>query len=372
MAISFLDLTRQNSEVEAETSAALVRVCSSGHYILGPEVEAFEKEWAGFCDLKASAAVASGTDALSLALTASGAVRKGEGDEVILPTLTAPYTALAVLNAGGVPIFADIDPVTYTLDPGAIESALTPRTRAIVPVHLYGQMADMPAICEIADKLQLVVIEDAAQAHGTRQSGYSPGTFGLAAAFSFYPTKNLGGFGDGGAVVSNDPQLIEKVKILRQGGHAPALSGGLEGRNSRLDELQASVLRVKLKYLADWNQRRLALAAIYNDILALATNLRRPVVRAPNAHVFHLYVVALDDREGLQTYLAARGIETMIHYPHLLHQQRLFQQPHMPSLPVAEGLQNRIVSLPLYPQLTESEVRTVAQAVVEFETGAMR
>jgi len=372
MAISFLDLTRQTSELEAETSAALVRVYASGHYVLGPEVEAFEKEWAEFCALKKSAAVASGTDALSLALIASGAVRKGAGDEVIVPTLTAPYTALAVLNAGGIPTFADIDPVTYTLDPGAIESALTPRTRAIVPVHLYGQMADMPAICEVADKLGLIVIEDAAQAHGARQSGCSPGAFGMAAAFSFYPTKNLGGFGDGGAVVSDDPQLIEKVKILRQGGHAPALSGDLEGRNSRLDELQAALLRVKLKYLAAWNQQRQNLAAIYNDILVSAGNLRRPIVRAPNAHVFHLYVVAHDDREGLQTYLAARGIETMVHYPHLLHQQRLFRRSHTPSLTVAEGLLNRIVSLPLYPQLTESEVRTVAQAVVEFKTDAPR
>ena len=372
MAISFLDLTRQNFELEAETSAALVRVYSSGHYILGPEVEAFEREWAGFCDLKACAAVASGTDGLSLALTASGAVRKGAGDEVIVPTLTAPYTALAVLNAGGVPIFADIDPATYTLDPAAIESAVTPRTKAIVPVHLYGQMADMPAICEVAQKLQLIVIEDAAQAHGARQSGGSPGGLGMAAAFSFYPTKNLGGFGDGGAVVSNDPQLIEKVKILRQGGHAPALSGDLEGRNSRLDELQAALLRVKLKYLADWNQRRQNLAAIYDEILASAGNLRRPFVRTPQAHVFHLYVVAHDDRKGLQTYLAERGIETMIHYPQLLHQQRLFHQSHMPGLTVAEGLLNRIVSLPLYPQLAESEVRTVAHAVVEFEKDALR
>ncbi|HWN10874.1 MAG TPA: DegT/DnrJ/EryC1/StrS family aminotransferase [Pyrinomonadaceae bacterium] len=368
MAISFLDLTRQNPELEAETSAALVRVYSSGHYILGPEVQAFEEEWAGFCDLAASAGVASGTDALSLALIASGAVRKGAGDEVIVPTLTAPYTALAVLNAGGVPIFADIDPDIYTLDPNAIETALTSRTRAIIPVHLYGQMADMPAICKVADRHQLIVIEDAAQAHGARQGGRSPGAFGMAAAFSFYPTKNLGGFGDGGAVVSNDPRLIEKIKILRQGGHEPASSGQLEGRNSRLDELQAALLRVKLKHLADWNQRRKNLAAIYKDALAPAAGVRRPVVREPHAHVFHLYVVAHNDREGLRAYLAAREIETMVHYPHLLHQQKLFQRSKTLTLPVAESLLNRIVSLPLYPQLTESEVRAVAQAVVEFET----
>lgn len=370
MPISFLDLTRQNPELATETSAALARVYSSGRYILGPEVETFEEEWAAFCELKASAAVASGTDALSLALVASGAVRKGAGDEVIVPTLTAPYTALAVLNAGGVPVFADIDSATYTLAPDSIESALTSRTRAIIPVHLYGQMADMPAICEVADKRNLIVIEDAAQAHGARHSGRSAGAFGLAAAYSFYPTKNLGGFGDGGAVVSNDPDLIDRIKILRQGGHEQALAGNLEGRNSRLDEIQAALLRVKLKHLADWNQRRENLARIYNETLAPATGLRRPFVRAQGKHVFHLYVIAHDDREALQAHLSARGIETIIHYSHLLHRQKLFQQSQPLSLPVAEGLLNQLVSLPLYPQLTESEVRTVAQAVVEFETKA--
>lgn len=370
MPISFLDLTRQNPELEPETSAALVRVYSSGQYILGREVQAFEEEWAEYCDLKACAAVASGTDALALALIASGAVRKGAGDEVIVPTLTAPYTALAVLNAGGVPIFADVDPDTYTLDPDALESVITTRTRAIIPVHLYGQMADMSAICRVAKTNQLVVIEDAAQAHGALQSGSSPGAFGLAAAYSFYPTKNLGGFGDGGAVVSNDPELIEKIKQLRQGGHPPALSGQLEGRNSRLDELQAALLRVKLKYLADWNQRRKNLAELYNGILANAASLRRPFVREANSHVFHLYVVAHNNRAGLQAHLATRGIETIVHYPQLVHTHKLFQHSGGVSLPVAEALVNRIVSLPLYTQLTEREVQTVAQAVVEFETGA--
>jgi dTDP-4-amino-4,6-dideoxygalactose transaminase len=312
--------------------------------------------------------VASGTDALSLALVASGAVRKGAGDEVILPTLTAPYTALAVLNAGGVPIFADVDPATYTIDCKSIEISITSRTRAIVPVHLYGQMADMPAVCALADKQGLTVIEDAAQAHGARLNDRSPGAFGIAAAYSFYPTKNLGGFGDGGAVVSNDKALIERIKVLRQGGHAEALKGNLEGRNSRLDELQAALLRVKLKYLNDWNLRRGKLAALYDEMLAPLGKLRRPVVRQPVAHVFHLYVVAHPDRKGLQAHLATRGIETMIHYPHLLHQQNLFRQAGQQPLPVAEKLADSILSLPLYPQLTEDEVSTIAHAIVEFET----
>ncbi len=370
MRISFLDLTRQNPEVEVETGAALARVFARGRYVLGPEVDAFEEEWADFCELKASAAVASGTDALSLALIASGAVRKGAGDEVIVPTLTAPYTALAVLNAGGVPIFADIDPDTYTLAPEQIESAVTSRTRAVVPVHLYGQMADMPGICEVAASRDLIVIEDAAQAHGARYDGRMAGAFGLAAAHSFYPTKNLGGCGDGGAIVSNDRALIDRIKILREGGHERALAGNLEGRNSRLDEIQAALLRVKLKHLAGWNEQRKNLARVYHELLAPSANLRRPSAREEDAHVFHLYVIAHEDREGLQAHLAAHNIQTMIHYPHLLHQRKLFRQAPPPSLPIAEGLVNQIVSLPLYPQLSEAEARTVAQAVAEFSANS--
>lgn len=366
MTISFLDLARQNPEIESETSAALARVYRSGQYILGPEVDAFEEEWAGFCEIDGAAAVGSGTDALSLALIASDAVRKGANDEVIVPTLTAPYTALAVLNAGASPIFVDVDLQTYTINPQAIESAITSRTRAIVPVHLYGQMADMPAICKLAEKHGLTVIEDAAQAHGARLNNHGPGVFGAAAAYSFYPTKNLGGFGDGGAVVSNDMSLIEKIKILRQGGHAPALAGKVEGRNSRLDELQAALLRVKLKHLNDWNQQRKNLAGLYNQILAPAAMVRLPHVTQPDAHVFHLYVVTHPERDRLQSHLTALGIDTMIHYSHLLHQQELFRRPSQTSLPVAESLVSQVLSLPLYPQLGENEVATIAKAILEF------
>lgn len=367
MAIYFLDLTRQNLEIESEASAALARVIKSGMFILGPEVEAFEAEWARFCEVGSAAAVASGTDALSLALVASGAVRKGAHDEVIAPTLTAAYTALAILNAGGVPVFADVDPQTYTLDSKAVEAALTPRTRAIVPVHLYGQMADMTSVCDLATRHGLTVIEDAAQAHGAQLNGSSPGTHGHAGAFSFYPTKNLGAFGDGGAVVSDDPDLIARVKVLRQGGHAPALAGDTKGLNSRLDELQAAVLRVKLRHLEEWNRRRRKHAAIYHDRLQSAAHLRLPVVRNLEAHVFHLFVVEHPERERLRAHLNSRGIETMIHYPYLLHQQNLFRQSGECSFPVAECVAGRIISLPLYPQLSESEVHTVADAILEFE-----
>lgn len=368
MPISFIDLNQQHNEIEVELRAALSRVLSGGIFCLGPEVEAFEEEWARFCDVRSAASVACGTDAIALALVASGAVRKDQGDEVIVPALTAGYTALAVLNAGGVPVFADIDPQTYTLDPNTCSEAISPRTRAIVPVHLYGQMADMPAICDLAGRHSLVVVEDAAQSHGARLNGKSAGAFGHAAAYSFYPTKNLGACGDGGAVVSNDVSLIERVKTLRQSGHPAAMQGETEGRNSRLDEIQAALLRVKLKRLKEWNRQRQKLAGIYAEMLQDATQLRLPHVRHPEAHVFHLYVVEHPDRDNLRAHLAAKGIETMIHYPLLLHQQKLFHRQGQPALPVAERIVGRLLSLPLHAQLSENDVRSVASAILEFET----
>jgi dTDP-4-amino-4,6-dideoxygalactose transaminase len=364
--IPFLDLTRQYKEVEEETTAALMRALGSGTYILGREVEAFEDEWARFCGVHGAAAVACGTDALALALIASGAVRKGRMDEVITSPLTAGYTALAIMNAGGIPVFADIDPQTYALAPQALEKAMTPRTRAIVPVHLYGGLADMAAICGIAARHGLIVIEDAAQAHGAQIGGKRAGAYGQAAAFSFYPTKNLGAYGDGGAVTSNDTALVERVKMLRQGGHGAALQGRLEGRNSRLDEIQAAVLRVKLKYLEKWNRQRQALARIYNERLR-GIGLQVPQAHGPEAHVYHLYVVQHRERDRLRSALAARGVKTMIHYPYLLHQQPLFRHGGQRALPVAESVAGRILSLPLYPQLRMEEVSAVIDAVLDCE-----
>ena len=364
--IPFLDLARQSREVEVETTAALMRALTSGIYILGCEVEAFEDEWARFCGVHSTAAVACGTDALTLALIASGAVRKGHLDEVITSPLTAGYTALAIMNAGGIPVFADIDPHTYTLAPQALEKAITPRTRAIVPVHLYGQMADMAVICDIAARHGLIVIEDAAQAHGAHMDGKRVGAYGQAAAFSFYPTKNLGAYGDGGAVTSNDGALIERVKVLRQGGHSAALQGYTEGRNSRLDEIQAAMLRVKLRYLEQWNSQRQTLAAIYHERLR-GTSLQVPQARKPEAHVYHLYVVQHPERDRLRTALAGRGVETMIHYPYLLHRQPLFRQAGQGKLPMAERAAAGILSLPLYPQLKMEEIHTVIEAILEWD-----
>jgi dTDP-4-amino-4,6-dideoxygalactose transaminase len=366
MPIPFLDLVPRHREIEAEATAALARVMSGGAYILGREVAAFEAEWAGYCGVRGAAGVNSGTDALALALVASGAVRKGQRDEVITSALTAGYTALAIKSAGGVPVFADIDPQTYTLDPRAVEKAITPRTRALVPVHLYGQMADMAAIGEIAARYNLTVIEDAAQAHGARLCGKRAGAHGQAAAFSFYPTKNLGAYGDGGAVTSNDMALIERVKTLRQGGHYAALQTGIEGRNSRLDELQAAVLRIALQHLDEWTRRRQSIAETYTAAFR-GTRLGLPLARAPEAHVYHLYVVAHPERDALRAHLEASGIATMVHYPFLLHQQPLFRRSEQPPLPVAERVAGRILSLPLYPQIKQAEVRAVIEAVLGFE-----
>jgi dTDP-4-amino-4,6-dideoxygalactose transaminase len=369
MPIPFLDLTRSHRDLEAETTAAAARVLESGAYILGREVEAFEEEWASFCDVKGAVGVGNGTDALTLALIASGAICENQRDEVITPTLSAAYTALAIRNAGGIPSFADINPQTYTLDPHALEQALTPRTRAIIPVHLYGQLADMEAIHAFAARHELIVIEDAAQSHGARLAGQTMHQRSLAATHSFYPTKNLGAYGDGGAIVSNDTDFIERARTLRQGGHAPALEGEIVGRNSRLDEMQAALLRVKLKRLAEWNVRRQQLAQIYRELLAhKCPRLQLPAPqRESKSHVYHLYVVQHPERERLRAFLHSRGIETLIHYPYLLHQQTLFCHATQHPLPVAERVVEMIFSLPLYPQLRDEEALAVCQTLLEFE-----
>lgn len=364
MDVPFLDLRRQHAELGAELSAAVEGVLARGAYVLGREVESFEAEWAAFCGARAAAGVASGTDALALALQASGAVRPGRGDEVITSPLTAGYTALAILSAGATPVFADIDPRSYTLDPADVERSLTPRTRAVIPVHLYGRMCDMEGIGEVAARRGLVLVEDAAQAHGASASGRRAGAHGHAAAFSFYPTKNLGACGDAGAVTSNDPRLIERVKELRQGGHPSAMRGEAGGRNSRLDELQAAILRVKLRRLEEWNGRRRSLADDYTR--ALKRSVIMPEAGGGDSHVYHLFVVEHPLRDLLREHLAARGIETMIHYPFLLHHQPLFRGGARRQLPVAESVAERILSLPLHPHLRAEELRAVTDAVNSF------
>jgi dTDP-4-amino-4,6-dideoxygalactose transaminase len=366
MPIAFLDLTRQHKQLETELTVALQRVVERGQFILGDEVAAFETEWANYCSAPDAVGVGNGTDALTLALVASGAIRRGKGDEVITTPLTAGYTALAILNAGGIPVFADIDAETYTLDPNSVARMITSRTRAIVPVHLYGQMCDMTGLSEVAESRRLIILEDAAQAHGVHKGSHPVGSFSSGAAFSFYPTKNLGAYGDGGAVVSQDKQLIEQVRVLREGGNERAMGESSEGRNSRLDELQAAVLRVKLRHLDRFLDHRKSNAQFYNERLASVPDLRLPVVRDDDTHVYHLYVVQHSERDRLRAHLAEHGIETKVHYSTLLHQQRLFYRSEQTPLPVAEAVAPNLLSLPLYAELEAAELEAVADAVLSF------
>jgi dTDP-4-amino-4,6-dideoxygalactose transaminase len=360
--IPFLDLRRQALETSSAVLSATSKVLTRGNFILGPEVEAFEREWAAYCGTLGAVGVASGTDAITLSLLASQAVRPGQADEVITSPLTAGYTALGIVNAGAVPVFADIDPQSCTLNPETLERAISSRTRAIMPIHLYGRMADMASINAIAARHGLIVIEDAAQAHGATLDGKRSGSSSLAGAFSFYPTKNLGALGDGGIIVSNDGGLLERARLLRQGGHLAGLKSAIPGRNSRLDELQASILRVKLPRLDAWNDARRRIAAMYDELLGEAA-----AASPRGSHVYHLYVVRNRERDKLKSHLEAKGIETAIHYPYLLHQQPLFERAGQQPLPNAEQLVNQILSIPLYPQLTDAEVMMVARAVVEFQ-----
>lgn len=367
MFVPYLDLGRQFRVTRDEIMGAVNRVIDQGTFILGNEVKLFESEWACYCGSRGAVGVATGTDALALALTAVGAVRRGRNDEVITTPLTAGYTALAIQLAGGVPVFADIKPDDFTLDPGSIEDSITPRTTAIVPVHLYGQVADMTGIESIARDKGLWVIEDAAQAHGARYRGKSVGTFGHAAAFSLYPTKNLGALGDGGIVIAQDFDILNKVRTLRQGAHYEALQAPEGGVNSRLDEIQAAILRVKLKYLEKWNAQRRNIASLYSAGIK-GLDIRLPQPRDPESHVFHLYVVSHPQRDRFRAFLSGNGVETLIHYPYLLHQQPLFRSKGQRRLPIAEQVGQTIFSLPLNPWLRPDEVDYVIETMNRFES----
>lgn len=364
MDIPLIDLAAAYHEIQAEIDAAVSRVLSSGWYILGAEVELFEQEFAAFCQASHAVGVGSGTDALLLALRACDI---GPGDEVITVAQTAVATVAAIELTGARPVLVDVDPLTYTLDPARLAAASTNRTRAIVPVHLYGQPADMPAILDVARHYHLRVIEDCAQAHGALLQGRPVGSWGDLAAFSFYPTKNLGALGDGGMVVTSTADLAARLRLLRQYGWRERYVSEVPGYNSRLDELQAAILRVKLAHLAAHNAARRSLAACYDELLA-GTPLILPGVRVDCEHVYHLYVAQSNRRSELQRYLKQQGIATAIHYPAPVHRQpayaRLGYGPG--SLPVTERLAGCILSLPLYPQLQPVQVERVAQTISEF------
>ena len=364
LAVPFVDFKAHVAALRAELDEAVARVLESGWFILGPEGEAFERELAAALGAREAVAVANGTDALALALRALGV---GPGDEVVTTSISAAFTGLAVRMAGARPVFADVDPRTLTLDPEAVARALTPHTRAIVPVHLYGHPADMDPILALARERGLAVLEDACQAHGALYRGRPVGTLageGGVGAFSFYPTKNLGGLGDGGAVLVNDPGLAARLRQLRNGGQSDRYRHEVAGVNSRLDELQAALLRVGLRHLPAWTERRRALAAFYArelDGAGVEVLREQPYARA----VFHLFVVRHSRRDALVAALAERGVGTLIHYPIPLHLQPAFASlgGRPGDRPVAEAASAEILSLPLYPELTDEQARRVVEAV---------
>lgn len=358
----YLDLAAAQAEIAPELNAALARVADSGWYLLGPELEAFEREFAAYCGVAHCVGVGSGMSAIELALRAIGI---GAGDEVLVPAYTWVATWLAVSQVGARPVPVDVEEATYNIDVEAAQAAITDRTAAVIPVHLRGEAADMDATDELARTHGLAVVEDAAQAHGARHRGRRVGGLGDAGAFSFYPAKNLGAFGDGGAVTTDDEALAAKLRLLRNYGMKNRYEVEIAGVNSRLAELQAAVLRVKLGRLDAWNETRRRLAARYAELLADLDSVTLPAVREWAEPVWHLFVIGHPDRAACQADLAGRGIETMIHYPVLPHASGAYAETGIApgSLPVAERLASRALSLPLYPQIDPAAIERVGEAL---------
>ena len=361
MNILFLDLKAAYLELQPEIDASIKRVLDSGWYILGEEVDAFEQEYAAYCEAKHCVGVANGLDALHLALLALGV---GAGDEVIVPSNTYIATWLAVSQCGATPIPVEPDAATYNIDPARIEAAITPRTKVILPVHLYGQPADLDPSLAIARKHGLKVLEDGAQAHGARYKGKRLGAHGDAVAWSFYPGKNLGAMGDGGAVTTNDPQIADRIRVLRNYGSRVKYVNEVQGYNSRLDPLQAAILRVKLAKLGEWNARRTAIAQRYQQGL-VGCGLILPHVPDWAEPVWHLYVVQHPQRDVLQKELADNGVGTLIHYPMPPHLQQAYAQAGWAQsvLPLAERMADQVLSLPIGPHATTAQVDEVIRAV---------
>jgi dTDP-4-amino-4,6-dideoxygalactose transaminase len=362
MRVPFLDLGRMHQEIRVPLESAFQRVMDSGWFIMGPEVDAFESEFAHYCGVKHCIGVGNGLDALHLLLWAYGIKA---GDEVMVPSNTFIATWLAVSRCGAIPVPIEPCVATHNMDPDALLAAITPRTRAIIPVHLYGQPADMDAINTIAQRRGLIVIEDAAQAQGAMYKQNRVGSLGHAAATSFYPAKNLGALGDAGAVLTNDPAIADKVRLLHNYGSQVKHRHEVQGYNSRLDEMQAAFLRVKLACLDDWNSRRRELASQYTMQLQ-DLDLGLPWVLERAEPVWHLYVVRSRQRDALRIHLEQCGISTLIHYPIPPHRQTCYTEFSGRSLPIAEALANEVISLPLSPCMTEQEIALVVSALHSF------
>jgi dTDP-4-amino-4,6-dideoxygalactose transaminase len=373
--VPFIDLKRQYERIKDELLSATKRVYERGFFVLGEEVSAFEEEFSRYCGVRYGIGVGSGTDALTLALKAAGI---GDGDQVVTAAHSFVASALAISFVGANPLFVEVDPDTYTLDPNALEDLLKRqrsnkrkrRVKAVLPVHLYGHPADMEGIRDIASRYDLLVIEDACQAHGASYREKKVGSLGDLACFSFYPTKNLGGYGDGGMVVTNGKKWNETLRLLRNYGQEKKYRHLLKGCNSRLDEVQAAILRVKLKYLDQWNEARRRKAKVYTEALK-ETGIVCPTEKESNRHVYHLYVVRVKKRNSLQLFLKERGIDTLIHYPIPIHLQKAYRELNFRKgdFPVTEKCAREVLSLPFFPEIEEKELEEVQTRLRSYVEG---
>jgi dTDP-4-amino-4,6-dideoxygalactose transaminase len=357
--MEFNDVQLQAAALSGEIASAVASVLAGGRYILGPAGEAFESEFARYCGAAFGVGVASGTDALSIGLRAAGA---GPGDEVIVPAISAPATAMAVAAIGAVPVFADVSPEDFNISPESVRDRRTAKTKAVAPVHLYGMPARLGALAEIAGP-DLPIVEDAAQAHGARGAWGRCGAYGVAAAFSFYPTKNLGGYGDGGMLVTSNPAIAERARLLRNYGQRENYASEILGINSRLDEIQAAILSIKLKRLDGWNSRRRKIAAFYRESLGELPLRLQAETGESNSHLF---VVVTPERDALRRHLSDRGIPTLIHYPIPLPRQKAFAAFNPASCPNADRICAGVLSLPMSPGLSDDDARRVADGLRDF------
>ena len=363
--VPFVDLAAQYAAIKEDVDEAISNVLKKTDFILGRDVTLFEQEFAAYCGAKYAIAVDSGTSALELALRAYDI---GPGDEVITTANTFIATTLAISYVGATPVLVDIDPATYNMDSAAFERAITPRTKAVIPVHLYGQPADMDTIMEIAGRHNLIVIEDACQAHGARYKGARTGSIGHAAAFSFYPGKNLGAYGDGGLVTTNDEHVADAIQMFRNYGQRVKYQHELLGFNRRLDTLQAAILRVKLRHLDDWNDARREHAQMYNNLLASVEGVVTPQEADFAESVWHLYVIRVPYREALKTYLTEKGVSPGIHYPVPIHLQPAYKELGYKEgdFPITEQYAGEILSLPMYAELSPEAIENISTAIKEF------
>ncbi len=364
MRIPFVDLAAQRATIASEIDEAIRGCLDRNDWILGQDVAAFEEEFAAYCETTGAVGTDSGLSALDLTLRAYGI---GPGDEVITAANTFVATALAIVSAGATPVLVDADPKTFNLDPALLEHAITERTKAVMPVHLYGQPADMDEIGAVADRHGLLVIEDACQSHGARYKGRRTGSLGHAAAFSFYPSKNLGAYGDGGAVVTSDERLLDRLRLIHNYGQREKYVHVVKGFNHRLDTLQAAVLRVKLRHLDEWNAARRRCASLYSQLLG-QLDTTTPATEPSAEHVWHLYVIRVGRRDELRSFLGERGIDTGIHYPLPIHLQPAFADLGYARgrFPVTERLVDEVLSLPMFPELEDAQIHAVVAAIADF------